>query len=38
MLRTDHSEQRWLQFKNPEGQLVRWIERLQASALNTEEA
>ena len=30
LLRTDHSALRWLlQFKNSEGQLARWIERLQ---------
>ncbi|MGC8821243.1 MAG: reverse transcriptase domain-containing protein, partial [Fervidobacterium sp.] len=30
-LRTDHAALRWLlQFKNPEGQLARWIERIQA--------
>jgi len=30
-LRTDHAALKWLlQFKNPEGQLARWIERLQS--------
>lgn len=30
-IRTDHAALRWLlQFKNPEGQLARWIERLQS--------
>lgn len=36
-LRTDHSALRWLlQFKNPEGQLARWIERLQSYDLSIE--
>ena len=31
LLRTDHAALQWLlQFKNPEGQLARWIERLQS--------
>lgn len=30
LLRTDHAALKWLlQFKNPEGQIARWIERLQ---------
>lgn len=30
LIRTDHSALKWLmQFKNPEGQIARWIERLQ---------
>ena len=30
LLRTDHAALKWLlQFKNPEGQVARWIERLQ---------
>lgn len=36
-LRTDHAALRWLlQFKNPEGQIARWIERLQNYDLEIE--
>lgn len=36
-LRTDHSALRWLlQFKNPEDQIARWIERLESYDFNIE--
>ncbi|XP_049302045.1 uncharacterized protein LOC105225932 isoform X1 [Bactrocera dorsalis] len=37
LLRTDHAALKWLlQFKNPEGQIARWIERLQNYDFETE--
>lgn len=37
LLRTDHAALKWLlQFKNPEGQIARWIERLQNYEFETE--
>jgi hypothetical protein len=37
LLRTDHAALKWLlQFKNPEGQVARWIERLQEFDFDTE--
>ena len=37
LLRTDHAALKWLlQFKNPEGQVARWIERLQEYDFNIE--
>lgn len=37
LLRTDHAALQWLlRFKNPEGQMARWIERLQEYNFDTE--
>lgn len=38
LLKTDHAVLKWLmQFRNPEGQITKWIERLQEyDRLNTE--
>lgn len=37
LLRTDHAALKWLmQFKEPEGQVARWIERLQTYTFKTE--